>query len=126
MDSILLIDDAPQVAGIIISKLGREGFEVIWKRDRDSAFQALQERTPQLIFLSTYLEKRNAWEIADELRRTHPNIPMVMLLEQEESEHETRARALGCADCIIKPFKPTALARTIRDVLDKKPKTSKV
>lgn len=119
MGTILLVDDAPQVAGIIVSKLGREGFEVIWKRDGESALEFLKDRRPDLVMLATYLEKRNAWEVLRTLRARQPELPVLMILEQEEAGETARAKALGCADCIVKPFKPTALARTVREALER-------
>ncbi|MBI4051642.1 MAG: response regulator [Elusimicrobia bacterium] len=115
--SILLIDDAPQVAGIISAKLKRESLDVVWKRDADSALQYLSQTHINLIILSTALEQKNAWRLLKELRHLYSDIPILMLLEQEETQEQSRAKALGCADCIIKPFKPTSLARTVKSIL---------
>ncbi|MBI4056316.1 MAG: response regulator [Elusimicrobia bacterium] len=115
---ILVVEDAPQVAGIIVSKLEREGFKLLWKRDGDSAQDSLNTFHPELILLSTTLEKRDAWEVLEKFCHQHPPIPVVMILEQEEASEQNRAKAMGCHSCIIKPFKPTSLAKTVKAILE--------
>lgn len=115
--AILLIEDAPQIAKILIAKLTMEGYEVIWKRDGDSALEHILETSVQLVLLSTDLGKKNAWDVLRKLTSNHPNIPVLMLLEQEEAEEEIRAKQEGSKGCIIKPFKPTVVAKTIKTIL---------
>ena len=112
---ILLIEDAPQVAGILVSKLGREGHKVAWVRGRTAALEALSTGSFDLIVLSTYLlPERNAWELLDELRGK-VGAPIFMLLEAEEAGLEARAREHGAAGIILKPFKPTQVAKSARE-----------
>ena len=126
MDSILLIEDSPQIAVIIVSKLRREGFEVVWKRDGDAAFQFLESQRPGLILLSTFLDRKNAWDILQEIRVSRPDIPTILLLEHEEAEEADRAKAMGCVHCVIKPFKPSVLARVVKGILADKTLSTKV
>ena len=112
---ILIVEDAPQVAGILVSKLGREGHQVRWVRDGAHARQALAAEPADLVLLSTtLLPERNAWELLPELRALCPMV--VMLLEAEESALRDKALGLGAADVILKPFKPTVVARQIREL----------
>ena len=126
MDAILLIEDSPQIAVIIVSKLRREGFEVVWKRDGDAASRFLEIHSPSLILLSTFLDQKNAWDILRELRVSHPDVPTILLLEHEEAPEADRARAMGCVHCVIKPFKPSVLARVVKGILADKTSTEKV
>ena len=125
MDSILLIEDSPQIAVIIVSKLRREGFDVIWKRDGEAAFQFLETTRPHLLLLSTFLDQKNAWEILQAFRAGHPDVPAIMLLEHEEAQEADRARAMGCVHVVIKPFKPSVLARAVHGILADKASSAK-
>ncbi len=115
---ILLIEDAPQVANILVFKLNREGHEVTWTRDREKGLAALASAF-DLILLSTYLlPERNAWEtLADLKART--TTPVVMLLENEEAHLEGQAVEKGAIAVILKPFKPTVVAKRVRDLLER-------
>ena len=118
MKNILLIEDAPQVAGILIAKLQREGHSLQWVRNDDAAMEALKGGRFDLILLSTYLlPKRNAWELLQALKTRHaPETAVVMLLESEEMALRDRALAEGAVDVIQKPFKPTVVAKLIREL----------
>lgn len=118
MGSILLVEDAPQVAGILASKLRREGHQVSWARSRGEALEVLGRASFDLVLLSTYLlPEKNAWELLGELRRREPPERVVMILEAEEASEASRARELGACGIVQKPFKPTAVARSVRELL---------
>ncbi len=119
---ILLIEDAPQVAGILVAKLAREGHEVAWKRNRAEALAAL-EQPFDLILLSTDLDARNAWEVLSELK-AGTRTPIVMLLETEEASLDPEALRQGACGVILKPFKPTVVARKVREWLEAFPAAS--
>ena len=105
------------MANILVSKLTREGHEVLWKRDREQALAALSGSF-DLILLSTDLNpERNAWELLGELK-ARTAAPVVMLLEADEAPLEAQAAAKGACGAIIKPFKPTVVAKRVRDLLD--------
>lgn len=113
---ILLIEDAPQVANILVSKLSREGHEVSWRRTREQALGALGASF-DLILLSTDLPpEHNSWKILPELKALSA-APVVMLLQAEEAALKTSALAQGASDVIIKPFKPTVVAKRLKELL---------
>lgn len=116
MAKILLVEDAPQVAGILVSKLSREGHEVFWKRDRVQALAALSDPW-DLILLSTDLPGRNAWELLPEMKAATSS-PVVILLETDEAHLESASLGRGARAVILKPFKPTIVARRLREILE--------
>lgn len=114
---ILLIEDAPQVANILVSKLTREGHAVTWRRDREQALAAVRGESFDLTLLSTdLLPLRNAWQLLPELLAASAS-PVVMLLQAEEASLKTQALSSGAKDVIFKPFKPTVVAKQIKDIL---------
>lgn len=112
---ILVVEDAPQVANILLAKLTREGHSVTWKRNREQALRACEE-VYDLILLSTDVPERNAWQILSDLRGAHSS-RVVMLLETDEAPLEPQAMQSGATGVIIKPFKPTRVAKQVRDWL---------
>lgn len=115
---ILLVEDAPQVANILVSKLTREGHAVTWRRDRNEALEAVRGGEMfDLTLLSTDLNgQRNAWQLLAELLAASPT-PVVMLLQNEEAGLKTQALVSGARDVIIKPFKPTVVAKQVKELL---------
>ena len=112
---ILLVEDAPQVAGILISKLRREGHQVRWLRTGRGALDALEGAGFDLAVLSTYLlPEKNAWEVLAEIRTKHPGLPVAMMLETEEAPLAWKAAGAGACGVIQKPFKPSGVALQVR------------
>lgn len=111
MKKILIVEDAPQVASILQSKLTREGHAVTWKRNREQALKASVD-SYDLILLSTDVPERNAWQILSDLKDSCPT-RVVMLLETDEAPLEPQAKESGALGVIIKPFKPTIVAKQV-------------
>ena len=116
---ILLLEDAPQVARIISDKLRREGFSVVWKRNLQEAKEHLRTQPADLILLAATSAGREPGDFSDAIKSLAPsNAPrVILLLENEQSQEVERAKALGFWDCILKPFKPTQLAKKVRQAL---------
>ncbi len=111
---IVIIEDAPQVANILLSKLGREGHRPLWKRDWKEGLE--EARRADLILLSTDLPRKDFWEGLAALKAAS-TAPILAVLETDEAGSEAKARELGAAGAIVKPFKPTVVARRVADLL---------
>jgi len=113
--AILLADDAPQVAGILLAKLTREGHRVRWVRSSEAARLALAQAPCDLVLLSTSLAPPGAaWVLLAELRGAGRRVGM--LLEAEEAPERERALGQGACLVILKPFKPTVVARQLAEL----------
>ena len=111
---ILIIEDAPQVSNILESKLTREGHEPKCVRTREQTLTSLDTGF-DLILLSTDLPD-DPWALLAEL--TARNLRVVMLLETDEKDQEGKARQKGACGIIIKPFKPTVVAKQVKELLE--------
>lgn len=45
------------------------------------------------------------------------SVPVIFLLENESRDRAPEALALGASDCLIKPFRPTQLAKKVKALL---------
>jgi two-component system phosphate regulon response regulator PhoB len=109
MASILLIEDEPSIAGIILFKLRREGHEVLWEADTAQAEGAVDGFRPDLVLLEASL----AGAGLALLERLQQRCRVAVLTELHDEETPARALRAGAAAAIPKPFKPTVLARTV-------------
>lgn len=112
---LLIVEDAPQVANILVSKLTREGYEAVWKRSRSEALAELSASW-DLILLSTDLPQRDFWEALRDIK-SRTETPVILLLESEEASLEPQALTRGACGVILKPFKPTVVAKRVRELL---------
>lgn len=110
MARVLLIEDEPNIASIIIFKLQREAHEVRWEPGASGVLGAADAMQPDLILLDSSLPDGDAFEL---LAALGPRGPVVMMTEFRDTGTPERARQAGAAGVVEKPFKPTQLARLV-------------
>lgn len=110
MARVLLVEDEPNIASIIVFKLEREGHTVRWEPSAPGVVGAAAQFMPELVLLDSTLPDGDAFALLAELA---PSVPVVMLTEFRDSATPDRARRDGAVATVEKPFKPTQLARLV-------------
>ncbi|HEY9287618.1 MAG TPA: response regulator [Candidatus Dormibacteraeota bacterium] len=114
MARVLLIEDEPNIASIIVFKLEREGHTVRWEASAAGAPAAATDLAPELVLLDSTLPDGDAFAL---LATLAPAAPVVMLTEFRDSATPARARREGALATVEKPFKPTQLARLVAQLV---------
>lgn len=117
---ILIVEDEPMIGKIIKDKLVREGFEILRAGTGQAGILLAEGEAPDLILLDLTLDDMDGKEALQKLKekdRTNP-IPVVMLIEQARQEELAACTAQGALGAVIKPFKPTQVARLVHQILD--------
>lgn len=109
MARILLLEEEPNIAGIVLFKLRREGHQVVAEDELtpETGLAALRGASPDLVLAD--LDGGHE-AVAAALA---PFCPVLALVDGTDPESETRARAAGATQVVAKPFKPTVLARIV-------------
>ena len=111
MASVLVVEDEPNIAGIILYKLRREGHRV------DHAETAAAARVLSgpwdVVLLDSSLPGEDALALLADL---HGAVPVAVMTESGDVETPRTARARGAAATVRKPFKPTLLARLVAEL----------
>jgi two-component system, cell cycle sensor histidine kinase and response regulator CckA len=117
--TILVADDEQSVRSLASSVLEDAGYTVELARDGAEVVERLQTlgEKVSLILLDLTMPKLGGAEAALELRRLHPNIPIVAMSGYGDMEVMERFSAAGIEDFLAKPFSPDQLAVKVRDVL---------
>lgn len=108
---ILIVDDEEDIRELVAGILSDEGHETRTAHDADSALAALAERAPRLVFLDIWLQgsRLDGLELLDEIKKIHPNLPVVMISGHGTIETAVSAIRRGAYDFIEKPFKADRL-----------------
>ena len=119
MESILVVDDEPDIAGLVSYNLKKEGYSVISAADGEQALQEIKNREISLIILDLMLPGLNGIEIC---RIVHQNvttrdIPIIMLTARGEEHDRIRGLETGADDYMAKPFSPRELIARVKAVL---------
>lgn len=114
--TILVVDDEPEVRTLLRTGLEGEGFAVVEAADGQQAM-ALIERLPiSLVTLDLKLGGEDGLKVARELRAAK-NTPMIMITGKGDAVDRIVGLELGADDYIPKPFLMREVIARIRAVL---------
>ncbi|MBU4610847.1 response regulator [Achromobacter sp. GG226] len=116
MPRILIVEDEPKLAALLVDYLQAAGFETVHVADGLAALPAIERESPDLIVLDIMLPGRDGLDICRELRRTRET-PVVMLTARVEEIDRLLGLELGADDYICKPFSPREVVARIKAVL---------
>ena len=108
---ILIVDDEDDIRELVAGILTDEGHETRTAHGADSALAAIADRVPRLVFLDIWLQgsRLDGLELLDEIKKLHPNLPVVMISGHGNIETAVSAIRRGAYDFIEKPFKSDRL-----------------
>ena len=113
-NTILIVDDTPIDAGIIVNAL-KTDFKTVVATDGERALAlATAPAKPDLILLDVMMSGMDGYEVCRRLKAGTgtSGIPIIFLTAKTEVEDEKRGLELGAVDYIHKPFSaPLVLAR---------------
>ena len=117
---ILIVDDETDIREMIAGILEDEGFETRLAHDSDSALGTIETRRPSLVVLDIWLQgsRLDGLELLDEVRASHPDLPIVIISGHGNIETAVSAIKQGAYDYIEKPFKADRLILVIARALE--------
>jgi len=116
MSHILVVEDDPDTAQVVVAYLNREGYQVKIVQDGAEGLQSARESPPALIILDWMLPNLVGPEFISALRREQ-RTPVIMLTARNEESDRIVGLELGADDYVIKPFSPRELVARVRAVL---------
>ena len=116
---VLVVDDEPAIRRSLAGILADEGWEAALAADGDEGLAAVRERAPDLVLLDIAMPRRDGVSVLEELRRTHPALPVVMMSGHGTIETAVKATQLGAFDFLEKPISLDKLLLTVRHALEK-------
>ena len=118
MDRILIVDDEQGIRRSLSGLLSDEGYETTEVADGEAALVAARETAPDLVLLDIAMPGRDGISVLEEMRRSWPALPVVMMSGHGTIETAVRATQLGAFDFIEKPLTAEKLLLTLRHALD--------
>jgi len=116
---ILVVDDNPQILGMLSARLKKRGYSVVTADDGEQALEKVQEERPVLVVLDVMMPKKNGWEVARAIRQ-NPETSMtkiVILTAIGESINEMTSPLYGADAHLDKPFDFNDLEKTISQLI---------
>src|SRR2546425_3097828 len=116
---ILVVEDEPDIRGLIVLHLAREGFRCRTAKSGGEALREARAALPDLIVLDLMLPELDGLEVCRRLRADAVTaaIPIIMLTAKADEVDRVVGLEMGADDYVVKPFSPKELVARVRAVL---------
>jgi CheY-like chemotaxis protein len=118
--AILVVEDDPDLAQLVIDIFMTAGFEVHWASNKAEINQQMNRRpTVDLVLLDILLPDTHGLQVLRRIR-AHPKLsklPVVMMTGKSSAEDVARGLAEGADGYVTKPFKMSGLVKSVKQVL---------
>ena len=117
---ILLVEDEESLAVGLEYNLIEEGYIVNWAKNGREAIDLFEKEKFDLIILDIMLPYVNGFEVAERVRKSDPQIPILMLTAKTESGDKVKGLEKGADDYMTKPFHLQELLLRVKGMLKRK------
>ena len=104
--TVLVVDDEPQVVWVLQFSLEAEGYQTLAARDGVQAMREIKEHHPGLMVLDIMMPNMDGWSVLEEMmklpREDRPRVVMVSALSSLRDR--AKAAELGADAFVAKPF----------------------
>ena len=118
-ETILVVDDDPDIARFVEVNLRSAGYDVSVASDGEEALARASALRPDLVLLDVMMPRIDGFEVAQRLRRNPQtaNTSIIMLTAKALSTDKVLGLTAGADDYIIKPFDPIELLARVKGTL---------
>jgi two-component system, OmpR family, KDP operon response regulator KdpE len=114
--TILVVDDEPQIRGLLQVTLSTNGYDVIEAENGEEAIAAVVREHPNLILLDVNMPNMSGFEACRKIRLSFGG-PIIMVTARDEEQDKVVALDSGADDYVVKPFGVGELLARIRAAL---------
>jgi diguanylate cyclase (GGDEF)-like protein len=122
-DSVLIVDDAPNLHKLVRAYLAGEAIDVHSAFNGPEGIMMAQKLGPGVILLDVDMPHLNGFEVCERLKanQTTQSLPIIFLTADVSPRSHVKGLDMGADDYMTKRFKPDELRARIRAVLRNKP-----
>lgn len=125
-ETVLVVDDEEDMVEITRMRLEQLGYRVLAKKSSLEAFELFRSQpdTIDLVLTDQTMPELTGAELAGKLKEIRSDIPIIICSGYSSKMDKEKADLKGLSAFLMKPAEKGELARTIRQVLDKKNEVS--
>jgi two-component system nitrogen regulation response regulator NtrX len=118
-EEILVVDDEKNIRSSLEAILKDEGYRVRGAASGEELLKQVQQTVPDLVILDVWLPGMDGLQALTELKRIHPELPVIMISGHGTVESAVKAIKLGAYHFIEKPPSLEMTLLTVRNALDR-------
>jgi len=119
MSRVLVVEDSVTQREMITDLLKGSGLDVTVASDGVEALEQIEDHSPDLVVLDIVMPRMNGYEVCRQIKANPKtqNIPVVMCSSKGEEFDRYWGMKQGADAYIAKPFQPTELVGTVKQLL---------
>jgi len=118
---VLYAEDDKDMAEIYIGDFRDNGYDVIWAKDGQEAIDLYKKHSPDIVMLDIEMPKLNGFQVAEEIKRNDPDIPIIFLTSFSDSKNATKGLNLGVNDYVRKGVESNELFARMQNAIQRNP-----
>ncbi|MFA4919165.1 MAG: sigma-54 dependent transcriptional regulator [Thermodesulfovibrionales bacterium] len=118
--SVLIVDDEEGIRETLSGIFQDEGYNVITAGSGEEALKILKEQSPDLVLLDVWLSGIDGVETLQEIKKTNPELPVVIISGHGNIELAVKATRVGAYDFLEKPLSLERVLLVAKRALEKR------
>jgi two-component system, cell cycle sensor histidine kinase and response regulator CckA len=120
-ETVILVEDDPSVRSLARDVLARQGYVVLEAEDGPAALAVSANHSGQihLVLTDVVMPGMSGLEVVQALRRSRPQVKALLVSGYMDDALGAHGALETEIELLLKPFTPAALAKKVRDVLDR-------
>ena len=118
--TVLVVDDDRGICELTSVLLRGQGYECEVATTPADAREVLRRRPISLCLCDLYLDSGSGFELAQEIAAFAPDVALVMMSGSDDVAVVEQALVLGAYDFLLKPFRESELAITVKNALHRR------
>lgn len=114
---VLLVEDDPNLGLLLREYLNAKGYETTLEINGKKGYEAFAKGGFQLCILDIMMPVKDGFTLAEEIRRTDKNIPIIFLTAKSMKDDRINGFKKGADDYMTKPFSMDELMLRIKAIL---------
>jgi DNA-binding NtrC family response regulator len=115
---ILVVDDDPEMCGLLSDVLSGEGFSVLTMGESLEASKILKKEEFDVIITDLKMKGLKGFDLLEEAKKVAPLTPVIIVTAFGTIESAIKAMKMGAYDYITKPFQMDEMVLTVKKALE--------
>jgi two-component system, chemotaxis family, chemotaxis protein CheY len=119
MKTILIVDDAVSMRGLVSMTLRNAGYGVVEASDGREALVQIGKQKVNMVVTDFNMPHMNGIELIKALKADarYKFLPIVMLTTESEDSKKQQGQMAGAKAWIVKPFKPDVMLNVVKKII---------
>ena len=117
--SILIVDDARSMRGLVAMTLKSAGYEVVEACDGQDAVEKIGQHNINMVISDLNMPRMDGISFIRAVKANpkYKFLPIVMLTTESEESKKKQGQLAGAKAWIVKPFKPDTVLKVVKKII---------